>query len=167
VLPDAVSVEGLETGEVLAAASASIQGRAVRKARVMNRQWVSFQGWRVGKVPGQRPSFVRALGVARQRVYIGGGCAELGGQTPPQTRSACPGRSPAPAPLQIGMHLSPRGSREARLGLRRICRGGHPPGAGVGLAGLGVVPTSSSCELAQQPQPSARTSAFSWGAPSG
>jgi hypothetical protein len=39
----------------------------------------------ISSTPRQRrPSSLRPLGVARQRVYIGGGCVELGGLTPPQ-----------------------------------------------------------------------------------
>jgi hypothetical protein len=47
---------------------------------------VSFQSWgaRREAQPGHPQGFVRPLGVARQRVYIGGGCVELGGLTPPQ-----------------------------------------------------------------------------------
>jgi hypothetical protein len=93
---------------------------------------VSFQGWgaRREAQPGHPQGFVRPLGVARQRVYIGGGCVELGGLTPPQKVGAhvpaLPGSRTSPDRYASLCEAFQRGSVRSPAQSRG---GGSPPPA--------------------------------------
>jgi hypothetical protein len=106
---------------------------------------VSFQGWgaRREAQPGHPQGFVRPLGVARQRVYIGGGCVELGGLTPPQKVGAhvpaLPGSRTSPDRYASLCEAFQRGSVRSPAQLR----GEGVPGGGGRLRRLGVVPSST------------------------
>jgi hypothetical protein len=69
---------------------------------------------------GHRPSFVRPLGVARQRVYIWWWVRGAGRSYPSAKVGAhVPGAPPAPAPLQIGLGR-PRQTVSSRTGVRNL-----------------------------------------------